>query len=116
MELKSIIVQVVREELPGIVRDMVRGELGLVPAARAKTPVKNPISRRPRRPQAAVDAGVSVGQKWVGRPYSGSKGRVIEIESLGVSHVKPKILKSPGKRSAAKHISYSVLRSSYKPA
>ncbi len=114
MELKKIIAEAVREALPGVVRDLVRKELGFdAPPRDGSPPLSLPITRRHRRPRAASESGVSIGQKWEGRSYTQAKGRVIEIVALGKDKVTPKVLKSPSKRSVAKGISYGMLTKAY---
>lgn len=114
MELKKIIAEAVREALPGVVRDLVRKELGFSnPHGEDTVPLSLPIKRRPRRPRAASESGVSIGQKWEGRSYTQAKGRVIEIVALGKDKVTPKVLKSPSKRAVAKGISYGMLTKAY---
>ncbi len=108
MELKKIIADVVREVLPDVVRDMVRGELGL-----GAPKLSLPMKRRKRRPGAATERGVEVGQRWEGKTYTQAKGRIIEIVSLGKDKVIPKVVKSPSARSVAKPISYEMLTKAY---
>jgi len=112
MEMKKIIAEVVREALPEVVRDLVRQELGLGAAPRGRKP-SMPVTRRKRRPSAAADAGVSVGQRWSAKPYTGQAGRVIEIAELGKDKAVPTVVKGIGTRSVAKPISYSMLVKCY---
>ncbi len=112
MEMKKIIAEVVREALPEVVRDLVRQELGLGAAPRARKP-SLPVTRRKRRPSAAAEAGVSVGQRWSAKSYTGQAGRVIEIASLGKEKAVPTVVKGVGGRSVAKPISYAMLIKRY---
>lgn len=114
MELKKIIAEAVREALPGVVRDLVRKELGFADSRPSAESLSLPIKRRARRPRAASEHGVSVGQKWEGRSYTQAKGRVIEIVALGKEKATPKILKSTSDRPVAKGISYGMLTKAYR--
>lgn len=110
MQLKKIVEDVVREVLPSVIKDLVRGELGL---SSTGPKLSLPVKRRKRRPSAASERGIEVGQRWEGRSYTGAKGRVIEIVTLGKDKVIPKVIKSPSARSVAKPISYDMLTKSY---
>ena len=116
MDIKDIISQVVREALPGVVRDIVRGELGLSKEGMSKGQARLalPVTRRTRRPSLATENGVDVGQRWEGKSYAASAGRVIEIAGLGKEKITPKVLKTNGTRGVAKPISYGMLVKSYK--
>ena len=108
MDIKKLIVDTVKAELPGIVRDIVRSDMGVS----SSTPVKR-ISRSQPVPRAATAIGVRVGQRWKGKGYASSAGRVIEIAEIGQKKVVPKVIKAVGKRAVAKGISYETLRTTY---
>ncbi len=91
MDIKKIIGEVVREVLPDVLREVVRGELGMSPAngsAKKSLPLKN-IGRKKRRPALAAENGVEVGQRWAARSYTHMAGRTIEIVGLGKEKVMP---------------------------
>lgn len=113
MDIKKIILDAVRESLPGVVREIVREGLEAQGAKPPRRALAVPLKRRQREPSAASEHGVKVGQRWEGKPYAGSAGRVIEIVALGKDKVTPRVIKSPGKRSAAKAISYAMLTKTY---
>lgn len=108
MDIKKLIVDTVKAELPGIVRDIVRSGM----RESLSTPIKR-IPRGPSVPRAASAIGVMVGQRWKGKAYASSAGRVIEIAEIGQKKVVPKVIKAVGKRAMAKGISYETLRTTY---
>lgn len=115
MDIKNIISEVVRELLPDVVRDVLRGELGVVgtkPKGKNSLPVVK-LKRGPNRPAAATASGVNIGQKWRAKPHTGFPGRLIEVANLGKEKVLPKVLDSKGKRAVAKPISYDMLTKNY---
>jgi hypothetical protein len=115
MDIKNIISEVVREMLPDVVRDVLRGELG-APEAKAKGKHSLPIQklkRGPNRPAMASEKGVSIGQRWKARARTSFPGRIIEIANLGKEKILPKVIESKGKRAVAKPISYRMLTKNY---
>ncbi len=111
MDIRNIIGEVVREMLPEVVREVLRGELGVADSG-ARTRHSLPVQKL-KRPSAAEENGVKVGQRWKAKSYSASAGRVIEIMNLGKDKVLPKVINSNGKRGVAKPISYAMLSKAY---
>lgn len=116
MELRATIEDIIREALPGIVRDLLAKGLESDPGqkqGRAKSRLRRTEPKAPRPPRA-LEHGIKVGQKWRGKEYTGAKGRLIEIATLGKDKVTPKVLKTAkGKRPTAKQISYAQLTNTY---
>jgi hypothetical protein len=115
MDIKNIISEVVREMLPDVVRDVLRGELG-APQPKAKGKHSLPVQRLkrgPNRPAMASEKGVNIGQRWKARTTSSFPGRVIEVANLGKEKILPKVIDSKGKRAVAKPISYRMLTKNY---
>jgi pyruvate/2-oxoglutarate dehydrogenase complex dihydrolipoamide acyltransferase (E2) component len=70
----------------------------------AKTPVV---------PRVARQMGLALGQQFKGKSYLDVKDRIIEIASMDVTGITPRILKSEKGRTQAKHMTFTHLKKCY---
>jgi len=84
---------------------------------RGKAKTRAAANGRTRRPRAATEHGVKLGQVWQAPKWGRSGGRVIQVDKLLKDGVMPKILKEGTgikRKGSVKKISYSHLVKRYK--
>lgn len=132
--IRNIIIQVVKSQLPAMVREVLLAELKFSPAKDSTSPPgaaaekmrRTPIPKKMRRkidgaihsiqgPPMARRHDVRVGQIYVGKRSTTVAGRKIQVTKLGPSKLSLKILHNPGnKKAVARDIKYSHLKHTYR--